>query len=487
MNEIILVFDVGTTGARSVVYDIEGREILKFYEEYKIERQPPGISEQDPMIWWNAIKNTCNKIVNNKAINPSDIIGIDAAFHRVTTTFMDKAGDILHPALTWMDEREVTDIKEFQKEGGLRRAIPKILWIKNNHPELFNKTHKIISPDSFFYMKLCGEIVTDPSNAIFGILNMNTLKWDETLAEIYGIPIELWPELRKPGEIIGELSSEAASELGLRKGLPIIVGGGDQQCAALGLGVIQDGQAKATTGTGTFVDYVVDHPIAGPGDIPIFPLPHVVKGKWVIEGTVPGTGTALKWFRDNFSQLQTKECEEKNINIYDILMNEAAKVPPASEGLLFLPLYIFKKGSINGLGFGHTRGHFIRAIMESAALSAQLYLSLLEGMGGKKTSELRVDGGAMNSDLWCQIFADVIKKPILVAENKDGAALGAAILGFTGLKKFSTYEDAIHNMIRFTMIKEPNQEHSKIYKKLIRIFMPAMLEILNKKRITGDL
>ncbi|MHA1649829.1 MAG: FGGY-family carbohydrate kinase [Candidatus Helarchaeota archaeon] len=487
MSNTLLVFDIGTTGARTILYNAEGREILKFYEEYPIERQPPGISEQDPVLWWNAIRNTCKKVVKNKSINPADIIGISAAFHRATTTIIDKKGNILHPALTWMDEREVTDIKIFQEEGALRRAIPKILWIKNNHPNLFNKAYKIISPDSYFYMKLCGEIATDPSNGIYGILNMETLSWDETLAEDYDLPIDLWPNLYAPGDIIGELSGEAAAELELKQGLPIVVGGGDQQCAALGLGVTDIGQAKATTGTGTFVDMVVEHPIPSVGDIPIFSLPHVVKNKWVLEGTMPGTGTALKWFRDNFSQLQIKECKEKNMNIYDILSEEAKKVPPGSEGLLILPLYIFKKGTIYGLGFGHSREYFIRAIMESAALSAQVYLSLLEGMAKRKVDELRVDGGGMNSDLWSQIFADVIMKPIRVAENKDGAGLGAAILGFCGLKFYSNYEESVKNMVRFEELKQPIKENSKIYKKLIRVFMPAVLDILNKKRITGKL
>ncbi|MFX1298811.1 MAG: FGGY-family carbohydrate kinase, partial [Promethearchaeota archaeon] len=405
---------------------------------------------------------------------------------RATITLINKQGEALHPALTWMDEREVATFKEFQEEGGLRRAIPKILWFKNNLPDLFAKASKIIFPDVYCYMKLCDQIVTDATNGIWGILNMNTLQWDDKLAELYDLPVDLWPELHKPGEIIGELSSEAAETLGLKKGLPIIVGGGDQQCAALGLGVINTGQAKATQGTGTFVDYVVDQPIP-PVDVPIFSLPHVVEGKWVIEGVMPGTGTALKWFRDNFSQLQSKECEAKDIDIFDLLSDEAEKVPPGSEGLLIIPLYIFKKGTIYGWGFGHTRGYFIRALMESAALSAQMYLSLLEGMAKQKAEELRVDGGGMNSHLWSQIFADVCNKPVRVAENKDGAALGAAILGFLGLKTYSSYEDAINNMVRFAETKQAIKENSKVYKKLIRIFMPSVLEIDGKKRITGKL
>jgi len=473
MANNLLVFDVGTTGARTILYDMEGKEIFKSYEEYRA-----GIIEQDPQIWWNAIKQTCNQVAKN--LDPTDVLGICATFQRSTTTLVDKAGNVLHPALTWLSEKEITDVKDF------RMVIPKIRWIQTNRPKIFENAYKIVSPDSYFYMKLCGQVVTDPSNAIYGILNTKTMQWDESLAETFQLPIDLWPELAISGQTIGELSGDAAEELGLKPGLPIIAGGGDQQCSALGLGVINTGQAKATTGTGTFVDLVIDQPIPMTMDIPIYSFPHVVKGKWVLEGVVPGTGTALNWFRDNFSQLQTKECQEKNLNIYDVLTAEAEAIPPGSEGLLIIPLYFFKKGTIYGLGFHHTRGHYIRALMESAALSAQMYLTLEEGMSKLKPQELRVDGGGMNSDLWCQIFADTIKKPTLVSENKDGAALGAAILGYYGCQAYSTLEEAIQNMVRFATVKQPT-ENSKVYKKLTGIFMTAMLDIYNKKRITGTL
>jgi len=189
----------------------------------------------------------------------------------------------------------------------------------------------------------------------------------------------------------------------------------------------------------------------------------------------------------NFSQLQLNEAEELNINVYDTLSKEAEQAPPGSNGLLFIPLYIFRKGTIHGLGWHHGRAHFARAIMESAALSAQMYYQLIEGMIGGKSTELRIDGGAMNSDFWAQIFADVIAKRIFVPEVKDGTAMGAAILGFYGCKKFNTLEEAIESMVRFPTIKDPIKENSKIYKKLSRIFMPTVLELRGKKRITKNL
>ncbi|MFX1338971.1 MAG: FGGY-family carbohydrate kinase [Promethearchaeota archaeon] len=484
MSDLICVFDCGTTGTRTVIFDINGKEIVRAYEEYPAVDQPVGISEQDPIIWWNAIKNTCNKVI--KKVNIDDIVGICADLHRGTATIIDKKGNALHPALTWMDGRGMA----FEEEEGLRLSVPKILWLKNEKPDLFTNIYKIIYPDTYVNMKLCGNeiCITQPTNAIYGIMNMNTLDWDEELANNFDLPVDLWPEIRTPGEIVGELSNEAANDLGLKSNVPVILGGGDQQCAALGMGVINQGQAKVTLGTGVFVDYITgDEPIKPAGDFPIFPLPHIIKGRWLLEGGMPGTGTAMKWFKENFSQLQTKECEEKNQNVYDILSKEAEDISPGSEGLLFLPLYMFRKGTIHGLGWNHTRAHMIRAIMESAALSAQMYLGMLEAIGRAKVTELRADGGAMNSDLWAQILADITSKKIVIPENKDGAALGAAILGFYGCKKYSSFNDAIENMVRFEKEFNPFKDNVKIYKKLNRLFMPVLLDLYEKKRVTKDL
>ncbi|MFX1497065.1 MAG: FGGY-family carbohydrate kinase [Promethearchaeota archaeon] len=485
MSELICVFDVGTTGARTIIINGSGKVISKSYEEYPIVEQPTGISEQDPQIWWNAIKNTCNRAV--KTINVNDIIGISSTFLRGTITIVDKEGKVLYPALTWMDEREEHTAKEWTKEDDLRRIIPKILWIQKNRPALFEKTAKIIYPDTYIYMKLCDVYVTDPTNGVLGILNRNTLEWDEKLSELYNLPLGLWPELHASGDVIGELNKNSANDLGLKKNTPIIVGGGDQQCSSLGLGVINKGQFKITVGTGTFVDGISDKPIQPAGDFPIFSYPSVIKGNWNVEGLIPGTGTAFKWFKDNFSQLQIKESLQKNIDVYDVLTQEASHISAGSEGLLFIPLYMFKKGTIHGIGWNHTRAHMIRAIMESAALAAQVYLTIVEGMLGTKANEVKVDGGAMNSPLWTQIFADVLSRKVLVPEVKDGAAMGAAILGFLGCKRYNRVENAIQEMIRFSEIKEPDKTNIKVYKKLNRIFMPTLLDIYSKKRVTKDL
>ncbi len=486
MSDLICVFDVGTTGARTVIFDITGKVIAKDYEEYPVEKQPVGISEQDPKIWWNAVKNTCTHVTAKIDVN--DVLAVCGSFARGSITLLDQEGNILHRALTWMDEREESSGKDWVEEGGaFRRAMPRILWIKKNKSVVFDKASKIAFVDTYIIHKLCKNFVTDPTNGYWGVMDLDSLKWDAKLAEGYEVPLDLWPNLSFPGEIIGELTSDAAKELNLRNNIPVIMGSGDQQSATLGLGVINTGQAKITMGTGTFVDYVVDKPIMPAGDIPIFSIPSPIRGKWNLEAAMPGTGTFMKWFKDNFSQLQVKESIDKNLNIYDMLGNEASSIKPGSEGLLMLPLYMFRKGTIHGLGWNHTRAHMIRAIMESAALSAQMYLQMLEAMGGAKVSEVKADGGAMNSDLWAQILADVSAKKILIPEVKDGAAMGAAIIGFYSCQQYQSIEKAVENMVRFSDTKEPIKENTKIYKKLNRIFMPALLEVYNKKRVTKDL
>ena len=166
------------------------------------------------------------------------------------------------------------------------------------------------------------------------------------------------------------------------------------------------------------------------------------------------------------------------------LSKEAEEVTAGSEGLLFIPLQIYRKGTIHGLAWNHSRGHMIRSILESAALSAQMYLGLIEAIARTKITEVKADGGGMNSDLWAQILADVMNKKVIIPEVKDSSALGAAILGFYGCKNYNSIDNAIEKMVRFEKEFNPDKANLKVYKKLNRLFMPTVLEIYRKKRVT---
>jgi sugar (pentulose or hexulose) kinase len=246
------------------------------------------------------------------------------------------------------------------------------------------------------------------------------------------------------------------------------------------------GPAKATTGTGTFVVSVLEgKPIFDPGGL-VFTNPHVIKGKWVLEGPLPGTGLLLKWFKDQFSTFEVNKAKEIKADPYDFIVGEAKTVDPCAGGVLVIPLFTYAKGAIHGLSFGHTRKHLARAILECNAYAIRFYLTLMEAMKSK-CSEIRVDGGGSKSSLWNQIISDVTGKPVVIPKITEGSALGAAMLAATGASIHKSVDEAIKNMVHFVDRKEPVQECLKIYNKMFTTFQNMIMTTYVAKRVTGDI
>ncbi|NHI91581.1 MAG: hypothetical protein EAX96_03690 [Candidatus Lokiarchaeota archaeon] len=493
MSGTLLIFDVGTTGARSILFDDNGKMLEKSYVEY-IQERKLGISEQDPNMWWNAIKISSNDL-SKKIGDLSDILGICVTTHRASTSFVDKDFNILYPSIGWDDLRVSSAQEELMNKqksaefvyGAFQRwAIQKVLWFKESFPKKYEKIHKIIQPDSYFYYKLGDIFATDPTNAAWGILDFNSFKLSEELAEEISIPIDYWVEVQAPGTIIGELTSNAAKELGLKKGIPLILGGGDQQMSVLGSGSHKNGQAKISLGTGMFLDVISDSYKTDQAGF-IFCHPHLFKKKWILEGPLPGTGTLLNWYRDNFAVAEKLVAEKKNISIYDIFDEKAKSVPAGSDGLFILPVHFEAKGRIYGWSFYHKNSHFIRAIYETTALGAQMWLIMIQALLGEKINDIRLVGGGSNSQVLTQIISDVLQKEVQLMEINEATALGAAILGFIGLDYYKSEEVAINKMVRLKNKIQPDKKNKKVYKKFGQIFLDQMLSVVGKKRITGKI
>ncbi|MHA1262856.1 MAG: FGGY-family carbohydrate kinase [Candidatus Freyarchaeota archaeon] len=251
------------------------------------------------------------------------------------------------------------------------------------------------------------------------------------------------------------------------------MGGGDQQCACLGVGAIRTGIAKATTGTGTFVDANLEKPIYDPLNI-LFTLPHVLKGRWILEGVLPGTGAILKWFRDEFCHQEKLLAQNMGIDPYAIIEDQAETVEPGSAGLFVIPLFNFAKGEIVNLSFAHTRKHVARAIMEGTAYGMRGMVEMMEGMG-VKIDELRIDGGGARSPLWRQIQADVVGKRVVVPQIAESTSVGAAILTSCGTGCYGAIEKAVDSMIKILETREPKPENQKIYNEYHPKFMERLL------------
>jgi xylulokinase len=481
-KQYLVIFDIGTTAAKTIIFDASGSIVDKAYQEYPTQTPSPGIVEQNPQDWWIAIKTSAKKAFDLSKIDPQAVAGIGVITQRSTFAPVDKNAEALYPAMTWMDARSSPSADALSEQYPQRGMISKILWLKDNLPNVFEKTYKFITVDAYVYYKLTGNFVSDFTNSAYGPLDIERLRWSDELSDAAKIPIEKFSSLLSSGKIIGELLPQAASEVGLAAGTPVVVGGGDQQCSALGLNAISPGIIKATTGTGTFVDAVIDKPFFDLYD-PLtrtFCIPHVIPNKWAFEAVLPGTGLIYRWLRDQFSLKEVETARSVGVDPYDILNLEATSVKPGSDGLIVIPLFMFSRGIVWGLSFSHTKAHLARAILESSGYGMNFFIEVMGGQG-IAVSEIRVDGGGSRSPLWRQIQADITGKPIVLTRVvEDASALGAAILTSYGVGLHKTIDKAIAAMVKVTEkiapIPENREVYNRIYPKFADIFLQTAME-----------
>lgn len=477
-QRIFAIFDIGTTGTRSVLVDEEGRELSKAYEEYP---QPPrdiGTHEQLTDTYWRTSANTMQRAISDFESAAEAIVGTVVTTTRDCITPIDRKGNPLAPTVTWVDNRSSPRAKAMAEDIGPRKSVNKLMWYIDNRPKLFSKAYKFIHLDTFINNRLCDVMVSEPSNARFGPIDHVTLQWSDELCEATGIPMDKLVDIVNPGSLIGEISGDAAKATGLRKGTPVIMGSGDQQCSALGTGTIKTGVVKATTGTGTFVITHTDEHIEDP--YVMFSNPSAIPGKWILEGVTPGTGLAYKWYRDNYCETERMMAARSDESVWDIIEQSASSVPAGSDGLVVFPFMAYNKGIFYNLGFGHTKGHVARAIMEANGYSISFYIQLMEGILDLSFDEIRIDGGGANSPLWRQIQADCTNKTAVLPRSKDSTVIGAAILGTVGSGVYGSYEEAVQNMFRIEERREPIPENVATYEKQYEIFNKLMIAELRE-------
>jgi xylulokinase len=351
---------------------------------------------------------------------------------------------------------------------GPRLSVNKMMWFIENRPDFFKKVHKWALLDAFINNRLCGVLASSPGDARYGPIDHETLQWSEELCETTKIPIDKMATIVDSGTTIGEITSDAAKSTGLRKGTPVIMGSGDQQCSALGMGVIESGLVKATTGTGTFVITHLDEFMGE--TFGMYCNPSALPGKWILEGVIPGTGLTYKWYRDQYCESEMALAAQTERDAYQIIEASAASVPAGSDGLVIFPFMAYNLGIFFHLGFQHTKAHVARAILEANGYGIKFYLQMMEGILDIEFNELRIDGGGANSPLWRQIQADCAEKPVVLPRIKDSTVIGAAMLGTVGTGIYGSYREAVDNMYHVEERREPIPENSTIYRKQYKIF-----------------
>ncbi len=480
MGKLLLGIDIGTSACKVAVFDEDGRVLAQASRDYRVYYPKSGRAEQDPEEWWSAICEGIKEVLSGREAVADEICGIGVDGQSWSAIPVDRDGKVLCRTPIWMDTR-ARDICERIKQEAFAEEIfevagndflpsyttPKMLWFKQEMPEVFAKTYQFLQSNSYIVYKLTDRMSQDYSQG-YGIhfFDINRLTYHEELANKLGLSQELVPALYRCDEVVGEVTKQAAELTGLKAGTPVVAGGLDAACGTLGAGVYQVGQTQEQGGQAGGMSICTDKASAHKK---LILGTHAVPGLWLLQGGTVGGGGTLRWFRQELGQGMS----------FDELTKEAEKVPAGSEGVLFLPYMAGErspvwnpdaKGVFYGLSYDKTRAHMIRAVLEGVAFSLEHNLRTAKETGAE-AGVLNAMGGAANSRLWTQIKADVTGKTIQVPASDTATTLGAALLAGVGCGIYKDYEEAVRRTIRITRVQEPDMERHAVYKKMMERYL----------------
>ena len=503
MNEYLLGIDIGTSACKVALFQKDGTVIASTNGNYNVYYPHQGWAEQNPDEWWDAVCDAVKRLLDISKVDPADIKGIGIDGQSWSAIAIDKNGSVLTRTPIWMDTRakdicdrlnaEIGADKIFELSGNPLQpsyATAKIIWYKENLPEVYEKIDKILQSNSFIAYRLTGNISQDVCQSYgFHCFNMRTGQWDDAMCEAMGIPRSFLPEIVPCHQVVGTVTEEAAKATGLAVGTPVVAGGLDAACGTLVAGVIRPGETQELGGQAGGMSICLDTYAADPRLILSF---HVVPDQWLLQGGTTGGGGVMRWMEQEFGDYERSVAEEKGMSSLVQFNVLAEKVEAGSDGVVFLPYMSGErspiwdpdaKGVFFGLDFSKTKGHMIRAAMEGVAYSLKHNLDIAEGIGAE-VDELLAMGGSANSLLWTQIKSDITGKPIAVPSSDTATTLGAAILAGVGTGIYDSFEDAVSQTVKITRRHEPDMEKHEKYKANYKTYL-ALYENLKELMKTG--
>ena len=474
--------DLGTTGVRSAIVN-ENLEVAgEAYIAYPLIHAGENQIEQDALIWWGCVKKVVNESINNSGIDKEEIKSLSISSQGISFVPIDRDANPLRNAITWLDTRAqkqkneisqtMPDEKFFSitsKKAGPGSVIAKILWIRENEPEIYARTYKLLTAHDYIVYKMCSTAVTDHTLASgMQLYDLAKGEWSEEILDAFDIGIDLLPDIRKSGSRVGTICEKAALELGLGSDVEVAVGGQDQKCAALGTGLKQN-IATVSLGTAAAITSECSEPVIDES-IMIPCHPYLVEGKWVLEGVVNNACSSLNWLKDTFF----------SENSYDSLNEMAERIYNETNGVFFYP-HLSGSGTpylnkgINGYIYGITlatgKEELIKSVYEGVAYQIKTNIMILEKVSGM-LDEVRIFGGGSKSDIWCQIIADITGKKIVRMSTAETACIGACILAGMAVGTYESPYDAakkIKTKDYFMPNEQMKSKYEKTYKKYIDI------------------
>jgi xylulokinase len=443
--------DVGTSNVKALVVDGRGRAVARASEPLALRTPQPGWAEQDPAAWWKAASRAIRRAVGQgRSARKIDAVGLSGQMH--SSVFLDRANRVIRPALLWCDGRTTAECREITRRVGeesLRAwvsnpalegfTLPKILWLRNHEPAAFARLAKVLLPKDYLRWQLTGALATELSDASGTLLlDVANRRWSREMLDAMDLSPELLPEVGQSTEVLGAISAAAARATGLVAGTPVVGGGADNACGAVGVGAVAPGAVVASWGTSGTVLCPTGAPKVDP-KMRAHTFCHAAPDTWYVMGVMLTAGGAFAWYRQ---QLAPELARKKDA---DVLLNrEAAKAPIGALDLTFLPYLQGERtphrdaearGAFVGLSLAHTRAHLTRAVLEGICFGLRDSLEIIASLG-MDVSQVMITGGGANAPFVRQLQADVYGKPVVPVDQPEGPALGAALLAAVGVGGF---------------------------------------------------
>jgi len=475
-GKYILAHDTGTGGDKAVLTDLRGNIVHSHYLPYEVEYPVPEWAEQDPDALWNAVAQTTKQVISEAGIDNREVAGVGISAQMFNLLPVDEGYRPLTKMISWLDVRSVVQADRileevggdflFERTGNIPTAkdiIPKIVWLREERPEIWNRTHKLLDCKEYIIYRLTGRCAIDWHGAsVFFLFDPHRKEWSQEACQALGIPVEMLPKAYPCTEVVGEVTPEAAEITGLRVGTPVVICAGDVGVAQVGSGAVGDSKAHLCVGTATWIGISTSRFVNDPQK-PFWALSHVDPTKWIVAGEMETGGGSLMWFRDTLCQEEARLAKEAGLTTYQLLSQMAEEVKPGANRLLFAPwlsgerapvLDHYARGAFIGLALSHTKAHMARAVMEGVAYHLRWIIEALERLG-LRVGALNAIGGGSTSPTWTRIISDITGRELRVAERPlEAGAIGAALTTAVGLGFYPNME-AVDELVKISRVVEP--------------------------------
>ena len=493
MSGYLVGIDVGTTGAKALVVDLKGNLLGSGYREYPCIYPKPNWVEQDAELVIQKTFQACSDAVSVSGVDANEIISVGFSTQRATFCLLDDDMSVIGGNFyVWQDNRALSEMDYIESIIPARElyqivgmpitptfSFSKVVWVMRNDPERYKKARYIsLMPDYVLYRFGADEFCCEVTNACCSsLIDVHELRWSDDIIDNYGIDREKLPPLVRPGTLVGKIRREVAALTGLAEGTPISTGTGDQQCAAVGAGVVEPGFAELTLGTSGVLVVATEKPVLPDSGIMMVPA----SGAWGlydVEGIQLGAASSYRWLRDELGGLERSWGDEIGENPYTLMEQHVHKSPVGANGIIFLPFMsgsgcphwdVHAKGVFAGLTFSHTKSDMVRAVMEGITLEAKDIYRAMQDIGVKIT-RLAATGGAANSPIWQQVMADMFNIEIHKLKVSEATTLGAAILGGVGAGVFKDASDGVSHIVHYEEAVLPIEEHVEKYERLYELY-----------------